>query len=220
MKAKALPALAHGLRVGDSIGASGVVLHPGPIKKDDTYAPTIKRIAKFCKQALKETDECKLLLENAAGANAVGGKFEHLEDLIDLLGGDDRVGVCIDSCHSHAAGYDVRTQEAVTETVNELDKVIGLDRVGCIHLNDSRDEFGSHRDRHENLGDGFIGADGIAAVLSEPRFENLPVLMEIPGKEKHGPGAEDVALAFKLREKGLKARGKSKAKPKAKAKKK
>src|SRR3954452_23978527 len=84
MEAKALPALAHGLRVGDGIGASGVVLHPGPIKKDDTYAPTIKRIAKFCKQALKESDECKLLLENAAGANAVGGKFEHLEDLIDL----------------------------------------------------------------------------------------------------------------------------------------
>ena len=216
MLAKAGPALAHGLRVGDGIGAAGVVLHPGPIMKGEEYGPTIKRIAKFCKKALKETDECKLLLENAAGANAVGGKFDHLHDLIDLLDGDKRVGVCIDTCHSHAAGYDVRTQDAVTETVDEIDKVIGLDRLGAIHLNDSRDEFASHRDRHENLGEGFIGAEGLAAVLSEPRFENLPVLMETPGKEKGGPDAEDVAVAFKLRELGLKARGKSKAKPKAK----
>jgi deoxyribonuclease-4 len=214
MKAKALPALSHGLRVGDGIGATGVVLHPGPVKKDDTYGPTIKRIAKFCKEALKDSDECKLLLENAAGANAVGGKFDHLHDLIDLLDGDDRVGVCIDSCHSHAAGYDVRTQDAVTKTIDEIDKVIGLDRLGCFHLNDSRDEFGSHRDRHANLGDGFIGADGIAAILSEPRLEDLPVLLEVPGKEKGGPSAVDVSTAFKLREKGLKARGKTKAKKK------
>ena len=210
MRAKALPALAHGLRVGDGIGADGVVLHPGPVKKGEEYGPTIKRIAKFCKEALKESDECKLLLENAAGSKAVGGKFDHLADLLDLLGGHERVGVCIDSCHSHAAGYDVRTQEAVTETVDELDKVVGLDRVGALHLNDSRDEFGSHRDRHANLGDGFIGEAGIAAFLSEPRFESLPVLMEVPGQDKSGPGAEDVAQAFALREKGVKARGKKK----------
>jgi deoxyribonuclease IV len=216
MQAKAGPALAHALRVGDGIGASGVVLHPGPVKKGDEYGPTIKRIAKFCKQALKETDECKLLLENAAGANAVGGRFDHLHDLIDLLGGDERVGVCIDSCHSHAAGYDVRTQAAVTETFDEIDKVIGIDRIGCIHLNDSRDEFGSHRDRHDNLGDGFIGATGLAAILSEPRLQHLPVLMEVPGKDKDGPSDVDVAIAFKLRELGLKTRA---AKPKPKAKK-
>lgn len=208
MKAKGLPALAHALRVGDGIGAAGVVLHPGPVMKGQEYGPTIERIAEFCKEALAETDQCKLLLENAAGANAVGGKFDHLHDLIELLGGDERVGICIDSCHSHAAGYDVRTQDAVTETIDELDKVVGLDRLGCFHLNDSRDEFGSHRDRHDNLGDGFIGADGIAAILSEPRLQDLPVLLEVPGKEKDGPSAVDVAYAFELRDKGLKARGK------------
>ena len=103
MKAKALPALAHALRVGDGIGAAGVVLHPGPVMKGEEYGPTTERIAEFCKEALADSDECKLLLENAAGANAVGGKFEHLHDLIELLDGDARVGVCIDSCHSHAA---------------------------------------------------------------------------------------------------------------------
>lgn len=204
---KSLTALTHALRVGDGIGAAGVVLHPGPVMKGQEYAPTIKNIAKTCKQALKDSDECKLLLENAAGKNAVGSKFEHLADLIDLLGGDSRVGVCIDSCHSHAAGYDVRSVEAVTETVDELDSAVGLDRLGAIHLNDSRDEYGSHRDRHDNLGEGFIGKDGIGAFLSEPRFEGLPVLLEVPGSEKDGPSDVDVKTAWKLRAAGIKARG-------------
>ncbi|MGH2905261.1 MAG: deoxyribonuclease IV [Solirubrobacterales bacterium] len=210
LEAKSLAALSHGLRVGDGIGAAGVVLHPGHVKDGDDYAKVIKRIAKTCKAALKDSDECKLLLENAAGSRAVGAKFEHLRDLIDLLDGDERVGICIDSCHSHAAGYDVRTQAGVTEVVDELDDVVGLDRLGCVHLNDSRDEFGSHRDRHANLGDGFIGADGMAAFLSEPRFEDVPACLEVPGKDKGGPSAEDVKGAFKLREKGIKARAKKK----------
>jgi deoxyribonuclease-4 len=208
MRVKALGALTHALNVGEGIGATGVVLHPGPVKKGDEYAPTVKRIAKFCKDALKETDGCKLLLENAAGANAVGGKFEHLREIIDMLDGDKRLGVCIDTCHSHAAGYDVRTIDAVTETVDELDEKIGLDRVHTIHLNDSRDEYGSHRDRHDNLGDGFIGKKGLAAVLSEPRLKDLPFLMETPGKEKNGPDAADVKVAFDLYKQGVKARKK------------
>lgn len=203
---KSLTALTHALRVGDGIGAAGVVLHPGPVMKGQEYGPTVKNIAKTCKQALADSSECKLLLENAAGKNAVGGRFEHLAELIELLDGDERVGVCIDSCHSHAAGYDVRSVEAVTETVDELDRVVGLDRLIAIHLNDSRDEFGSHRDRHDNLGEGFIGEDGMAAFLSEPRFENLPVLLEVPGVSKDGPGAADVKLAWKLREQGIAAR--------------
>lgn len=204
---KSLTALTHALTVGDAIGADGVVLHPGPVMKGHEYGPTVENIAKLCKQALAATDSCKLLLENAAGKNAVGCRFEQLAELIDKLGADRRVGVCIDSCHAHAAGYDVRSIEAVTETVDELDRTVGLDRVGCLHLNDSRDEFGSHRDRHENLGDGLIGAEGIAAFLSEPRFEALPVLMEVPGREKDGPSADDVKLAWKLRNQGLKVRG-------------
>lgn len=203
---KSLTALTHALRVGDGIGADGVVLHPGPVMKGQEYEPTVKNIAKTCKQALAESSECRLLLENAAGKNAVGARFEHLAELIELLDGDERVGVCIDSCHSHAAGYDVRSIEAVTETVDQLDRAVGLDRLKAIHLNDSRDEYGSHRDRHDNLGEGFIGADGIAAFLSEPRFEDLPVLLEVPGVSKDGPGAADVQLAWKLREQGLKAR--------------
>jgi deoxyribonuclease-4 len=99
--------------------------------------------------------------------------------------------------------------DGVTAAIDELDKVVGLDRLGAVHLNDSRDEFESHRDRHENIGDGFIGEAGMQAFLSEPRFEKLPVLMETPGLgESKGPGAEDVERANKFRAVGLKARGK------------
>jgi deoxyribonuclease-4 len=208
---KSVTALTHALSVGDGIGAVGVVLHPGPVMKGQEYGPTIERIAAVVKTALDQTDECKVLLENAAGKNAVGSKFEHLADLIDLLGGDDRVGVCIDSCHSHAAGYDVRTIDAVTETVDELDNVVGVDRVKALHVNDSRDAFESYRDRHANLGDGFIGKGGIAAFLSEPRFADVPAFLEVPGSDKDGPSNIDVELAFELHDKGLKAREKMSA---------
>jgi deoxyribonuclease-4 len=206
---KSLQSLTHALRVGDAIGSDGVVLHPGHVK-DETYESSIERIAATVKVALAETETCPILLENAAGKRAIGHDFQELKDLITLLDDDPRVRVCLDSCHMHAAGYDVRSIEAVTETIDRFQKVVGIKKLKCIHLNDSRDEFASNRDRHENLGDGFIGKDGIAAVLSEPRFEKLPVLMEIPGKDKGGPGAEDVKIARKLRELGLKARAKAK----------
>lgn len=205
---KSLASLTHALRVGDAIGSDGVVLHPGHVK-DETYAQTIKRIASTVRKALNDTDRCRILLENAAGRKAVGCEFEQLRDVINLLDGDPRVGVCVDSCHCHAAGYDVRDQDALTATVDALDAAVGLDRLHALHLNDSRDEFGSHRDRHANLGEGLIGSDGMRAFLSEPRFEDLPVLMEIPGSDKGGAGASDVALARRLREEGLAARARA-----------
>ncbi len=203
---KSLVSLTHALSVGDGIASDGVVLHPGHVMEGHEYPETVKLVAKTIKQALKDTDECPLLLENATGKRAIGLKFEHLRDLIDLLDGDDRVGVCLDSCHSLAAGYDGRTNEALTETIDEFDEIVGLDRLKCIHLNDSKGEFGSHKDRHENLGEGELGKQGCAAWLSEPRFESLPVLMEIPGHDGKGPAAPDVKLAHKLRKQGLKSR--------------
>jgi deoxyribonuclease-4 len=201
-----LTSLTHALSVGDGIGSDGVVLHPGHVMKGHEYGETIKLIAKTIKKALKDTDECPLLLENAAGAKAIGMKFEHLADLIDLLDGDPRVGVCVDSCHSLAAGYEVDTNESLAAVIDEFDKVVGLDRLKCIHLNDSQGELGSHKDRHANLGEGELGKKGCAAWLSEPRFEDLPVLMEIPGQDGKGPGEADVKLARKLRTQGVKSR--------------
>lgn len=203
---KSLTALTHALRVGDGIGAAGVVLHPGPVMKGQVYQPTVANIVKTCAQALAESERCPLLLENAAGRNAVGSRFEQLADLIDGLDGDRRVGVCIDSCHAHAAGYDVSDIAGVDKTFDDLEQTVGLDRVGCLHVNDSRDEFASHRDRHANLGEGLIGEEGIAAFLSDPRLQDLPALLEVPGEGKNGPSEGDVKQAFALHARGLSRR--------------
>ena len=127
--------------------------------------------------------DCPLLLEDTAGAGGtLGRSFEELATLIDVAGGGKRLGACLDSCHLFASGYDIRTRESLAAVVDEFDKVVGLDRLGALHVNDSMTGLGSNRDRHVNLGDGEIGREGMIAFLSEPRFEGLPVIFEGPGR--------------------------------------
>jgi deoxyribonuclease-4 len=114
--------------------------------------------------------------------------------------------VCLDSCHLFASGYDVRTAESLRAVLDEFDKVVGCDRLGALHVNDSMTELGSNRDRHTNLGDGEIGLEGMIAFLSEPRFEGLPVIFEGPGRLGKGVEAVDMAWAHDLRSRGLAAR--------------
>jgi deoxyribonuclease-4 len=105
-----------------------------------------------------------------------------------------------------ASGYDVRSIDALTETLDQFDAAVGMDRLGAIHLNDSQTPLGSNRDRHANLGEGEIGEAGIAAFLSEPRFEDMAVVLETPGPDKRGTTAEEIAYAHRLRRKGLRLR--------------
>jgi deoxyribonuclease IV len=126
--------------------------------------------------------------------------------LIEAGGRDRRLGICLDSCHLLASGYDIRTAAGLEETLERCDAVVGLDRLGSLHLNDSQTPLGSNRDRHANIGEGELGEEGCMAFLSEPRFEDLPVVMETPGPDKRGTSAEEVRYAFELRERGLAAR--------------
>lgn len=199
---KSVKSLTHALQVGDAIGSAGVVLHPGHQKDKESYEDTLGRIVAVVTRALAESESCPMLLENAGGRRAIGKKFEELADLLELLD-DDRVGICVDSCHSLVAGYEVDDAQKLAETVDEFDKIVGLQHLKAIHLNDSKAPLGAFLDRHENLGDGELGREGCAAWLSEPRFEGLPVLMETPGSDKKGPSKEDVAVAFELRQEGL-----------------
>jgi deoxyribonuclease-4 len=127
--------------------------------------------------------------------------------MIDAAGGDERLGVCLDSCHLFASGYDVRTPAALDGVLADFDRVIGLDRLGSLHVNDSMTPLGSNRDRHVNLGDGEIGREGMAAFLSEPRFDGLPCIFEGPGAAGKQVEPADMRNAFALREAGLAARG-------------
>ncbi len=203
---KSRASLIQSLRVGAGIGAAGVVLHPGSAKGGDVKA-AIKRAGRVIKEALSETDKCPLHLEDTAGAGGtLGRSFEELADLISAGGGGKRLGVCLDSCHLLASGYDIRTAPGLTETIDEFDRVVGIKRLGSLHLNDSQTPLGSNRDRHANIGTGELGDRGCSAYLSEPRFEKLPLVIETQGPERQGPSREEVELCFTLRKRGLASR--------------
>src|SRR4051794_22217123 len=207
LREKSLAALTVALNAGAQLGAIGVVLHPGSALKGSPEE-ALKRAAEVIKEAFKASDgRCPLLLEDTAGAGGtLGRSFEELATLIDLVGGQKRLGVCLDSCHLFASGYDVRTRDALRDVIDEFDRVVGCDRLGALHVNDSMTELGSNRDRHTNLGDGEIGVEGMIAFLSQPRFEGLPVIFEGPGRAGKEVEAVDMAWAHDLRSRGLAAR--------------
>ena len=206
MRRKSAASLIHALRMGDEIGADGVVLHPGSTV-GDPLDEALPRVGEMVKHALSESEGCRLLLENTAGAgNTIGRSFEELRKLIDLAGGDKRIGVCLDSCHMYATGFDIRTAEKVGKVVEHFKKTVGIRRLRCLHVNDSMTPLGSNRDRHAIPGQGEIGEKGCAAFLSEPAFDKLPALFEGPGTSGHAPDRVDVDTMKKLRKKGLAAR--------------
>jgi deoxyribonuclease IV len=209
MREKSLASLIGSLRAGDALGAVGVVVHPGSALLDGGSAEhAIERATAAIKEALAESENCPLHLEDVAGTGGtIGRSFEELAAMIEGAGGDDRLGVCLDSCHLFASGYDVSSAESLAGVLDNFERVIGLDRLGSLHVNDSQTPLGSNRDRHANLGDGEIGPDGIAAYLSEPRFDGLACIFEGPGASGKQVEADDIANAFRLRERGLKARG-------------
>lgn len=206
MRKKSADSLIHALHMGDEIGAEGVVLHPGSTV-GEPQEEALGRVGEMLKHALGESEKCRLLLENTAGAgNTLGRSFEELRQLIELGGGDKRIGVCLDSCHLFATGFDVTTADKLSDVVDRFAKTVGMRRLKCLHVNDSQTPLGSNRDRHAIPGDGEIGPRGCAAFLSEPRFEKLPALFEGPGTTGHAPDKVDVDTMKKLRARGLRAR--------------
>lgn len=210
IRSKSLASLTHSLRMGDAIGADGVVLHPGSTV-GEPHDEALERVGDALGEALAASDACPLLLEDTAGAGkTLGRSFDELARLVELAGGHERLGLCLDSCHLLASGYDVRTADAVAAVMDECDATVGAGRLRCLHVNDSLTPLGSNRDRHAALGEGEIGARGCGAFLSEPRFEGLPAIFEGPGLEGKAPTAADVTRARELRRNGLRARARRK----------
>jgi deoxyribonuclease IV len=206
MRKKSADSLIHALRMGDEIKADGVVLHPGSTV-GEPHEEALPRAGEMVKHALAESDRCRLLLENTAGAgHTLGRSFEELRECIDLASGEKRLGVCLDSCHMFASGFDIRTADKLGEVVEQFANSVGIRRLKCLHVNDSMTPLGSNRDRHAIPGEGEIGPRGCAAFLSEPRFEKLPAFFEGPGTSGHAPDKVDVDTMKKLRANGLRAR--------------
>jgi len=208
MRDKSRASLIQSLRVGAGIGAHGVVLHPGSAKRGEA-GEAIRRAGTVIGEALAESERCELHLEDTAGAGGtLGRSFQELAELLHAAGGGERLAVCLDSCHLLASGYDIRTAEELSTTLDEFDRVIGLERLHSLHVNDSLAAFGSNRDRHALLGEGELGRHGCATFLSEPRFDGLVCVLET-GHDRGAPAAEDVALAMALRKRGQAARARA-----------
>ena len=204
VRRKSLESLTHALRIGDEMEADGVIVHPGSSKGAAAEA-AYPLIGDAFAKALSQTVHCPLLLENTAGSgDTIGRSFVQLAAVIEHTGGDGRIGVCLDSCHLLASGHEVREAEEFAKVVDECDRQLGLERLKCLHLNDSKTPLGSNVDRHANLGDGELGEDGIKTFLGEPRFEGLPVLLEVPGPEGKGPDRKQIEIAKRLRDEARK----------------
>jgi deoxyribonuclease IV len=208
LRKKSLNSLVHALRIGEGIGARGVVLHPGA-QKGEPLGPSMRRAAKVIAAALRDSEGCPLLLEQTAGHKGLLGRdFDQIAELIELAGGGSRLGLCLDSCHLFVQGYDVTDEVHLAAVLDEADRKVGLRRLGCLHVNDAAAPLGSCRDRHANVGRGEMGRRGLAAFLSEPRFEGLPATLETPGPRKKGPDRAEVRAAKRLRRDALRRRAK------------
>jgi deoxyribonuclease-4 len=180
-----------------AIEADGVVFHVGS-HLGSGFSKAVKRVVRALGQVLDRcSDTTWLLMENSAGTGGtIGRSLDELAVLFDALGGHERLGVCLDSCHWYASGVDVSDPAALDGALDELDERIGLDRLRALHANDSKEPLGSNRDRHENIGDGLIG-DKLGVFLAHPRLQGLPAVLEVPGADGHGPNADEIR---KLRE--------------------
>ncbi len=206
IREKSLRSLIVALRSGDLLGIDGVVLHVGSALAGDVDE-AIARAGGLIGEALAESERCPVHLENTAGAGGtLGRSFRELAALIESAGGSPRLSVCLDSCHLYASGFDVREATGLAEVIDQCVEMVGPGRLGSLHVNDSRTTLGSNVDRHAPLGEGELGARGLACFLSEPRFEGLPAIFEGPGVEGKAPAKGDVDRMHALRTQGLAAR--------------
>jgi deoxyribonuclease IV len=185
---KSLDAFIGEMNRANFLGVQYLVMHPGA-HLGTGEAAGIDRIATALNRALARVEPpVRILLENTAGqGSCLGYRFEHLAAILDLVQDPDRVGICLDTCHAHAAGYGIRSKEEYGKTFREFDRLIGIEKISAFHVNDSKKEIGSRVDRHTHIGQGFIGLDAFRLLINDRRFLKVPKILETP----KGPGIEE-----------------------------
>ena len=168
----------------EQLGLSMLNFHPGSHLNEMTEEECLQRIASSINKTLEKTSGVKAVIENTAGQGSnLGFSFEQLAYIISLIEDKSRVGVCIDSCHAFAAGYDLSTPAGYTGVWKEFDEVIGLKYLSAMHINDSKKGLGSHVDRHESMGLGALGMEFFRMLMADPRMDNIPLILETPNPE-------------------------------------
>jgi len=187
MRRKSMEAFLDEAERADALNIPFLIFHPGS-HVGAGEATGIDLAGKAIGITLEAVSDLQvsLLVETTAGqGTSLGYRFEQIRDMIGAAGGDSRIGVCYDTAHTFAAGYDIRDEVSFRRTFEEFDSVIGLDRLKAFHLNDSKKECGSHVDRHEHIGGGYIGKKAFGFLLNDPRFSEIPAFLETPEGEKY-----------------------------------
>lgn len=180
------------MRRCEALGLKYLNFHPGSHLNLISIEECLARIAESVNLALEQTSGVIAVIENTAGQGSnVGNRFEEIAEIIRQVGDKSRVGVCLDTCHSFAAGYDLRSRESYDRVIAEFDRMIGLDKLCGMHLNDAKAELGRHLDRHQSLGEGFLGMEAFRHIMSDPRIDNIPMVLETPDPDKW---PEEIAL--------------------------
>lgn len=169
----------------EQLGIKMLNFHPGSHLKKISESECLKIIADSINWALDKTGTVKAAIENTAGQGTnMGFRFEHLAEIMDQVEDKDRVGVCIDTAHAFVAGYDLSTEEGFTDTFRQFEQIIGFDKLLAMHLNDSKKELGTKVDRHDSLGDGFIGWTPFELIMKDERFDGIPLILETPNLDR------------------------------------
>ncbi len=195
--AKSLNSLIDEIKRCSKLGVPYIIAHLGSHKGAGDKKGIEKLVKAFTKAAAETTDDVMILLENTAGQkNSVGSDFEQLASILSQLKPAKRFGVCLDTCHAFAAGYDLRTQKDAVETLEKFQKAVGFERLKILHLNDSKGELGCNLDRHEHIGLGHIGEKGLAYVIKNINSKKIPIILETPIDERR----DDIGNLKKVKE--------------------
>jgi deoxyribonuclease IV len=199
---RSIEAMVDQLQTGAALGAGAVILHPGA-GKDQSLEVALDRCALALRRVLEQTAALPqrplIALETCAGAGtALGRTFGELRGLLDRLDGDPGIAFCLDTAHLWGSGYDLATEEGLRATTAEMEGTIPVQRIVAVHANDSKVPLGSHKDRHENIGQGYIGEEAFGRMLAHPLWRGLPWVMEVPGYDNSGPDAQNLETLRRL----------------------
>jgi deoxyribonuclease-4 len=168
----------------EQLGIGMYNFHPGSHLHKIPESDCIQRVSESINVQHQISKNVILVIENTAGQGTnIGHRFEHLAQIIENVEDKTRVGVCIDTCHTFAAGYDLRTRENCDETFSQFDEIVGINYLKAFHINDSKSEKGSRKDRHENIGEGYIGLECFRYLVNDLRFRNIPMILETPNSK-------------------------------------
>jgi deoxyribonuclease IV len=199
LRARSIESLVDQMQWCDALGGLGLIAHVGSRVGTVSHDEAMERVATGIGEVLSRTHSACFLIENTAGmGTSIGSSFAEIGEIIRRLGGDERLGVCLDTAHTFESGHDYSTPSALDAVLDEFDREVGLERLAAIHANDSKTPLGSNVDRHENIGQGHVGEAAFELFMRHPAMRDLPFYLEVPGLAGKGPDRENIEALRRL----------------------